>query len=465
VHKIILIICLLSTIPAHGQGLFETSIKDESPAAESVLNGFVRSGIYIGNSVDKDIPYLQSLYGQIGLICDTKVGKSGAAYAELRFRYGDEFSKEVSEIDLREAYIDLYAGPASFRVGKQIVSWGSSSFLNPSDQFSPTNPIVRSPDPDDMKIGSWSINTKLSIAGNSSLQILWIPVYEPSVLLTEPFSFPDYITFSDPMWPAHEIRNSSYGFLYDLRSSLLDGSISFYNGYRNNPGFSLESASFNMTSFAPDEIKLYQEPFRVNSAGLNLSIPVSSYIFRTELSWMDPVDEAEDNTYLPFSELCYIGEIEQSGANVTLIAGYYGKYILSFEEPIAEPTGLTGSFPDPSTLFPPGVPINEETINTAIASQIGAFNLLYDYQLHEYYHNVYASVSIQLLNDVLKLEVPGMYNFTTKELMLRPSIEYSVTDGLLINAGISFMKGEENSLYDLVGPVINAGYLTFKVLF
>ncbi len=464
-YKLIAIITLLGTISVNGQGLFENAFEEENKTDNSVLSGFVRSAIYIGNSEDKEIPCLQSIYGQFGLILDSKVGQSGGAFADIRFRYGSEFNEDISEIDLREAYIDLFAGPASFRIGKQIVSWGSTSFLNPSDQFSPINPIVRSPDPDDMKIGSWSVNTKLSIAGNSSLQILWIPVYEPSILLTDPFTFPDYITFSESAWPAREIRNSSYGFLYDLRSSLLDGSLSFFNGYRNNPRFSFESASFNMTTFAPEEIKLYQEPYRINSAGLNLSIPFGSYIFRTEFAWMDPVDEVEDNIYLPFSELSYTAEIEQSGANVTVIAGYYGKYILSFEAPVAEPTGMTGSFPDPSTLFPPDVPITEELINGAIASQIDAFNQLYDYQLHEYYHNVYASVSVQLLNDLVKLEIPGMYNFTTKELMLRPSIEYSVSDGLLINAGILFMKGEENSLYDLVGPVINAGYMTFKLLF
>ena len=54
-HKFILIICLLSAITVNGQGLFETTIEEDSPSAESILNGFVRSGIYIGNSLDKDI--------------------------------------------------------------------------------------------------------------------------------------------------------------------------------------------------------------------------------------------------------------------------------------------------------------------------------------------------------------------------------------------------------------------------
>lgn len=412
-----------------------------------------------------EVPYLQSIYSQMGLISDVKVGNYGSAYADIRFRYGNEFEKDIAEINLREAYIDLFAGPLSLRTGKQIVSWGATSFINPSDQFSASNPTFRSPDPDDLKIGAWSMNAKLSIAANSSLQLLWLPLYQPSVLLTEPFSFPDYVTFSDPAWPKPEIRNSSYGILYDLRSSLLDGSLSYYNGYRNNPKFSLRSASFDPATFEPIMIDLYQEPFRIHSAGLNLSVPFGSYIFRLEGAWTSPVDEAEENNYLPFSEVSYIGEIEQSGANVTFIAGYYGKYMLSFEAPTADAVGLTGSFPDLAALIPPDVPVTPELIDGMIGSQIDAFNRLYDYQQEEFYHNVYASLSIYLLNDVLKINFPGMYNITTKELMLQPSVEYSVTDGIVVTAGVSYMKGEENTLYSLVAPVLNAGYLSFKILF
>jgi hypothetical protein len=468
VNKILgCLICVMFVIPLSGQGLFEAALKneDESSSGNNSLGGFVRSAMYIGKTTDEKIPYLQSLYGQLGLTSDVDLGKYGAAFADVRFRFGNEFDSGVSQLEMREAYVDLFAGPLTLRTGKQIVSWGSSSFVNPSDQFSPLNPTVRSPDPDDMKIGVWSMNAKLTMGASSSLQILWMPLYQPSMLLTEPFTFPAYVAFTDPEWPTTELENSSYGFLYDLRTSVLDGSLSYYNGYRNNPKFSLESATFNPTTMAPEMIVMYQEPFRIQSAGLNLSVPVGAYIFRTEAAWMSPVDEAEENIYLPLSEVSYVGEIEQSGANTTLIAGYYGKYNLSFEAPTAEPAGLTGSFPDPTSLIPPGTPVTPELIDGIVSSQIDAFNRLYDYQMEEFYHSVYASVTINMLNDALKVEIPGMYNLTSKELMLMPSIEYSVTDGFIIKAGYTFMKGEENTLYNLVGPVLNAGFISFKVLY
>lgn len=460
-----ILVGIILSLPLNAQGLFESALENEATAGNTSLGGFVRSAMYIGSKAGEENPYLQSIYGQMAVLSDVDLGKYGTAFADIRFRYGNEFDSTLSELDIREAYIDLFAGPLSIRTGKQIITWGSSSFFNPSDPFSALNPTLRSPDPDDMNIGTWSINARISIGNSSSLQILCLPLYQASTLLTKPFSFPAYVAFSAPDWPSTELKNSSFGFLYDLRSSILDASLSYYNGYRNNPKFTLESASFDPLTMQAEMIRLYQEAFRIHSAGLNLSVPFGSYIFRTEAAWMSPADEAEENTYLPLSEVSYVGEIEQSGANTTFIAGYYGKYILSYSAPTAEPAGLTGSFPDPTTLIPPGEPVTPELIDGIVASQVDAFNRLYDYQMKEFYHSVYASVTVSMLNDALKIEIPGMYNLTSKELMLMPAIEYGVTDGFLIKAGYSFMSGEENTLYDLVGPVLNAGFISLKVLY
>lgn len=467
-RKLLFVISLMiALIPLTGQSLFE-SAQDESPSSPDLINmlgGYVRSSMYIGNSGEDESAYFQSLYGLLGLTTDLELGQYGSAFADLRFRYGNEFQKDVSEMELREAYTVLYAGPVDLKMGKQIVSWGSSSFFNPSDRFSARNPVYRSPDPDDLRIGAWSVNARLNIAGSSSLQLLWLPLYQASILITEPFEFPEYIKFSEPEWPSPEIKESSYGLLYDLRSSLLDVSLSFYNGYRNDPKFTIQSATFDPLTFAPQRMDLRQEAFRINAAGVNMSVPLGSYIFRTEAAWTSPVDEADELVYLPMSELSYIGEIEQNGANINLIAGYYGKYILSFEAPAADAASLTGEFPDLATLLPEGVVPTQEIIDGIMADHIGAFNQLYDYQMQEFYHSIYASVSVFLLNDALKLELPVVYNFTTSELVLRPVVEYSITDGMILQAGYSYMSGEEDSLYDLVGPTLNSAWLSVKVMF
>jgi hypothetical protein len=42
-----------------------------------------------------------------------------------------------AEVELGEAYVDLYLGPVDLRLGQQIVSWGLSELLNPNDVVNP----------------------------------------------------------------------------------------------------------------------------------------------------------------------------------------------------------------------------------------------------------------------------------------------------------------------------------------
>lgn len=42
-----------------------------------------------------------------------------------------------AEVELGEAYVDLYLGPVDLRLGQQVVSWGVSDLMNPNDVVNP----------------------------------------------------------------------------------------------------------------------------------------------------------------------------------------------------------------------------------------------------------------------------------------------------------------------------------------
>jgi hypothetical protein len=438
--------------------LFEDALTETDSASNEnfQLSGFIKSAAYSGRYSDDNIVHLKSMYSQFGLIADVNIGEFGSAYAEMRYRTGREYENKFSEMELREAYADIYLGPIDIRVGKQILSWGASSFLNPSDQFSAQDPTYRSPDHDDLRLGTWAIRTNLAINSSSKLQILWMPDYVPSVLLTEPFSFPQYISFAEDVRPDQRIKEGSFGFNYDLRTRFLDMELSYFNGYRNNPSIQMDTAIFNFTTQSPDLIQLSKTPYRIHSAGFNLTVPLGSYLFRTEASWMSPMED--EALTLPFSEMSYTAEIEQSGNNITIIGGYYGKYILDYKDKSVETIGITDEFPDVTTLFPPGTPMDLAMIQGYTESQIEGFNRLYNYQNEEFYHSAYASITISMFYDLIDLELPCMYNFTSEELTLMPSLKINITDGLAVQIGAYYLYGAENSIYELISPVLNAGY-------
>jgi hypothetical protein len=296
------------------------------------------------------------------------------------------------------------------------------------------------------------------------LQFIWLPVYQQSVLLVEPFSFPEYITLGENYTYSPRFDESSFGIRYDLRSSLLDVELSYFNGYRNTPSVTLDTLQLNTSTFQPEELLLVQAPYRIHSAGLNLTIPAGSYLFRTEGGWLQPFNNEFDATQ-PFPELSYVFEIEQSGSNATVIAGYYGKYILDFEKAEGELSLLTGEGPDLTGLFPPGTTPDPETIPEIVSGQIDGFNRLYNYQEEEFYHAVYASVTVSLFHELIDLEVPGMYNFTAGELSLMPSLKINVTDGLTFRAGAYYLSGKESSLFEMIGPALNAAYALIELSF
>jgi hypothetical protein len=46
------------------------------------------------------------------------------------------FHADETEEQLREAYLDIHFGPMDFRIGKQIIVWGRTDRINPTDNKS-----------------------------------------------------------------------------------------------------------------------------------------------------------------------------------------------------------------------------------------------------------------------------------------------------------------------------------------
>jgi len=456
---ILTLLILFYIAPAFSQGLFESG----NPQALSI-GGFIRSTGYIGKTPDGESPYFQSAYGQAGLLLSAKAGSWAFAKADVRFRYGTEWQQEVSEFDIREVYVDLFAGPASFRFGKLISPWGKGTVFNPSEKITPLDPTFRSPDEDDMKLGFWGMQGSINMGPLMKLTGTWKPVYQSSVLLIDPVPMPDYVTFLEPDFPGVELKEGSYGLNFDLHASALDLSLYWFEGYSHWPGIAFDTLELDMESMEPTALNIFEKAYKISSLGMDLSVPLESWILRAEGAWQQTVDSNASHEYLPFPELSYTAEIERSGSYFTWIAGYHGKYILEYVPPAGDPS-LSGGEDQLTELMKSGIQVTLEQIDDMIRGQIGAFNRLYNYQLEEVYHTAFTVLKGKVWQDQLELTLPIIYNVTTEEWIIQPGIAWLPYDGIRISAGYAGLFGPENSLYDLVGPVLNAGYLSFKLSF
>lgn len=463
----LIVTLILCVYPSFTQSLFESSqsgTADNGASSALSVGGFIRSVSYIGRTPELEDPYFQSAYGEAGLLLNASLNQWARAKADIRFRAGNEFQEDFTQLNIREAYVDVSAGPAGIRAGKLITSWGKASLFNPTEKITPMDPTVRSPDEDDMKLGTWALQGRINLGQYMKFTATWKPIYKASKLLIDPVPMPGYVTFIDPAYPGLELNEGSYGLRYDLHTPLLDGSMYWFDGYHHWPGIAYASFALDSLTMQPEALEILEHPYRIRMFGMDLSIPVGSWILRAEGAWQKATSNHEEHEYLPFPELSYTAELERSGAYLTLLAGYFGKYILDFHSPVAEPT-LEAREDQFYLMMQQGLELTGGAIDGMITEQIASFNRLYNYQLEEIYHSVFAVCKGKLWHDQLELIVPLIYNLTSEEWIIQPGISYSPADGIKISGGYSGFYGPENSLYNMVGPVMNAGYLSLKLTF
>ncbi|MEN8157700.1 MAG: hypothetical protein ABFS10_12180 [Bacteroidota bacterium] len=433
-------VLILIASPALPQSLFEssrTSTHEKLVSNNFSPGGFIRSVAYVANRPETDSKYLQSAYVQVGLLLDAKAGQWSTAKAEVRLKYGTEFDQAVSRMEIREATIDLRAGPAELTLGKLITPWGKGTMFNPVDKITPLDPTIRSPEQDDMLLGTWGVQGRIHLGNAMKLTATWKPVYRSSKLLIDPIPMPEYVNFLEPDHPGTELKEGSYGLNWDIYTGPMDLSLYWFEGYHHWPGIGYDSLMIDPITMEPLALNLVERAYRIRMAGLDLSVPLGSWIFRAEGGWQQTLESHETAEYLPFPELSYTAEVERSGRHFGLLAGYYGKYIIDYAPSLAEPSLL----------------------------HIRAFNRLYNYQMDQFYHTVFLVGSLSLWHDQVEIGLPLIHHLTTGEWTILPGISYLPTDGLKITAGFSGLYGSENSLYDMVGPVLNAGYLSVKLSF
>ena len=151
VSGLVLFFVLVFVSLLSSQSLFEQATgKDEEKPYE--LNGYLRGTLFVGKIPDETGAEIKSGYGEASLKLRLRKQGFGDAFAEVRFRAGHEFQKTVSEINLREAYVNAYVGPFDFRIGHQVVVWGRADGWNPTDNITPKNMLIRSPIEDDRRL-------------------------------------------------------------------------------------------------------------------------------------------------------------------------------------------------------------------------------------------------------------------------------------------------------------------------
>ncbi|MDP8240893.1 MAG: hypothetical protein P9X24_17530 [Candidatus Hatepunaea meridiana] len=441
---IYLLIILFFSVNLPAQSLFEDALssdaQDESAKQDKTyeLNGYLRGDFYIGKVPDEDEAETKSGYAETALKLKVRKGAFADGFAEIRFRKGDEFDEKIEEVLLREAYINAYIGRFDLCIGQQIVAWGRADGFNPTDNISPKNMLVRSPNEDDRRVSNFLLRSYYNLLP-FRLEAIWIPFFEPSALPIGIMGFPFGVTMTDPDYPDGNIVNSAYALRLNIEKPSFDGSLSYFNGYNPTTGIDLLPTQNR-------EVIIYSRAYRIHVIGADFSSTVGDYGLRGEFAYRKPFYDWEVEIYIPNPDLQYtLGIDRQIGSDFNFILQYIGRYVLDYTD-LVKP-----ALNNPPTIFRR---YHYAEKNRMIASQ-----------QDEVSHSISFRPAWTLMHETLEIQMLGLYNITTEELLLRPKMSYDLADDLTVTVGGEAYFGPDETLYDSIGEQIGSFFLEFKASF
>jgi len=455
IEWIILLIILLPA-GANAQGLFEEAGTNEKQSPFQ-LNGHARGVLYLGAYKSPSLPEIRSGYGEAALKINAFSGMHGKLFSEIRFRSGYEYNEYIYRFDLREAYADLYLGDFDLRAGQQIIAWGRADGINPTNNLTPQDYFVRSPDPDDMRMGNFLLKGRYTIKSRVRLEGIWVPVYRHSIYRFDLFDMPEYVNIADAYSPKAALKNGSLAGKVEFLFDRFDGSISWFSGYDPMPG--IATGPLPETPGETPEIDLYARPFRQQTVGLDFSFGLGSLGVRGEAAYREPVSDYKGQAFVPSRDLRYVLGMDRSFGNFSLMVMYTCQYVFDFEEikvlaviPEMEPEQLQQ-------------PVVWGMLGPMMDQQLAGFNRIIFDQTKQIMHSLAARPAITLFHNVLDMEVFGLYHFSTKEWTLLPRLSWSISDNLKLGLGGQYFEGPPNTRYNLIAPVFNGGFMELQYTF
>ena len=440
------IFLLILTGEALGEGLFDSAVSDdkssgeyteanssaaldkqqkemnENPASGSSasFSGSVKALLNSGINRNEDNSSTENSFTEFrGKVTASPSGNI-KAFSEIVAK-GNPYSETgETEIELREAYIDIYSSLIDISVGEKIIAWGRADAVNPTNKITPLRNSSVSSVEDDRRMGNLLAEARLNLYP-FTFTAIWLPLYKESGL---PSFIESSLSKPDPV-----IENSSFAVKTDFESSDFEFSLSYFNGYNPSPGISGITSS-----------TMALKPYRIHNIGFDFSTAVSDYGIRGETAVLIPFKDHEE-IYVPSPEISYIAGIDRSIGDFTLILQYSGKFITDFIEKKSL-TGLT-------------VPESEiENMNRIISSQT-----------EEIIHSAVFRISLDLFYETLSLETAGSWNFTTEELFLKPLVVWDAADSLTVSGGAFFYAGKDNTLFGMMEEKSSSVFAEVKLCF
>ena len=362
------------------------------------VTGSFRTGYWSSNRLYDDVNNVGTASAWLKL--EKKLDSGIGIFAEGYSAREDLRSDGVSRSGMREMYVEARKGDFDFRVGRQIVAWGRTDRLNPTDNLTPRDSRLLVADIDEDRFGSLAVKTSWNLTANDSVTLVLLPEFQANK---------NYSKFAEVVPTA----NNQWAIKYDQSGKAIDWSVSYYDGYDLSPDL---SASY------------VNQHYRIKVYGMDIATTVGNNRFALESAYTQTQDMngTDENIKNPFL-YTVIGVEHDFGNNTSGIIQFFNRHIYHYSIPTTTP---------------------------------GLYHAIFSSQLDRNQDGISIRIAKKWWNETLETELAGSTLLERNGYSIRPRVTYLWSDSIKLLAGYEYYAGNTNTYY---GYLKNNNTLFFEL--
>ena len=315
---------------------------------------------------------------------------------------------EISRGRVREAYLRFDQGPWTARVGRQVIAWGRSDRISPTDNLSPRDYTALLADDDEQRQGLDAASLRYELSQAVSMTAI-VARFEGDTLPKGTLP-PNLVDTTRP-------GRSEYAIKLDRSGVGLDWSLSYYDGFDRTPRYRPELP----IGSSPALSRSYEGN---RTFGADLALPAGNWTIRGEaaVTLSDPTCTSCGGESRRTHKIV-VGAERDIGESISLALQLYGVHRNNYRSPVVQPAAL--------------IPLYDglDRLNSEFSkNDLGAT----------------ARLSGRFLNDRLKLELGVLFHQpvgSNASYVLRPRTTYALSDHIKISAGADRFYGDTQSYF------------------
>ncbi|RFC35204.1 MAG: hypothetical protein DID90_2727554592 [Candidatus Nitrotoga sp. LAW] len=344
--------------------------------------------------------------GSVWLKGTQNIGEDITLVAQGWIRNDDIFGANGDSKKLQEGYIKFSSGNVDYRIGRQIIVWGRADRLNPTDNLTPRNFTLLTPEEDDQRIGSLAAKATYHSHENS-LTGIWLPGMDPHV-------FP-VATTPGVFFTQHIPRTNRIALKFDRSGGDVDWSASYYNGSDLTPDIAIGATT-------PSGTNLIFDHNRIRVLGMDAATVIGRYGLRAEAAYTWTVNTGANDFLVkkPFFYMVMGGD-RTFFDYLNINFQYYLRHVTNYSDPQA--------IADPLLRF-------------AAIQTSALWN-----QFSRSQHGISVRASNKWLNETLEGEIAAVASFGRSNYFIRPKLVYAFTDNVKGSLGLDIYRGESSTFF------------------